>query len=99
LLGRERAAFAFAAHARAHNEFDAAGRDRINKGCHFLRAIAVVTVEKHDDVRYAKCYNTSLAGGAIAALVFDNDARACCTRSACRAIVRAIIGDNDVIDP
>jgi len=91
--------FPFPAHARAHNEIRAAGRDRVDKRRHLLRTIAVVAVEKDNDVGPAKRSDAGLAGGTVAALVLDNDASASRTRRGCRAIVRAVVGDDNVIDP
>ncbi len=99
LLRRERAGAALAAHARAHDEIDLPRCDRVGERRHLLGLVAVVAVEEHDDVGRVQRLYAGLAGRSVAALAFVHHAGAGALRSPRRAVVRAVVDDDDLVDP
>ncbi len=99
LLGCQRAFLRFTHNARANHELARAVYNGIDDPGQFLGMVGIVPVEKHEHVGLRAGRDAGQAGCAIARLGFVDDPCAVGAGHVCRAVVRAVVGDDDVIDP
>ena len=98
-LRRQRAGLGVTQHPGADDHLGLPPQDRIDQSIHLIGVVAEIPVEKHDDVGRVKRGDAFKARGSVSAARFMHDPGAMFFRDRGRAVLGAVIGDDDFVDP